>query len=108
MFGLWKLDVATGKTSEIRIEIATDDKDNETDVEVVRNEVDSFDLSPSGRRAAISARGQILTIATERGDVTRVAPDPMASRNQFPKWSPDGKHVAYLSDTRTRPWTTWP
>ena len=55
MFGIWKLDVAIGKTSEIRIEIASDDKDNETDLEVVRNDVDSFDLSPSGRRAVISA-----------------------------------------------------
>ena len=102
MFGIWKLDVASGKTSEIRIQIATDDKDNESDLEVIRNEVDSFDLSPSGRRAVISAKGQILTIATERGDVTRIAPDPMASRNQFPKWSPDGKYIAYLSDVSGR------
>jgi tricorn protease len=101
-FGVWKLDLATGKSNEIRIEIASDEKENETDLEVVRNDVDSFDLSPSGRRAAISARGQILTIATERGDVTRVAPDAMASRNQFPKWSPDGKFLAYQSDASGR------
>src|SRR3954463_14678827 len=81
LFGIWKLDVATGKTSEIKIEIAADEKDNETDVEAVKDEVDAFDLSPSGRRAAISAKGQILTIATERGDITRVVPDDMASRN---------------------------
>jgi tricorn protease len=101
-FGLWKLDLATGKSNEIRIEIASDEKDNETDLEVVRNDVDSFDLSPTGRRAVVSARGQILTIATERGDVTRVAPDAMASRNQFPKWSADGKLLAYMSDASGR------
>src|SRR5262249_29215235 len=70
---------------------------NEIDYQTVTNEVDSFDVSPSGRRAVISAKGQILTIATERGDITRIAPDRMTSRNQFPKWSADGKHAAYLS-----------
>jgi tricorn protease len=102
LFGIWKLDVASGRTSEIRIEIAADDKDNESDVETVKDEVDAFDLSPSGRRAAISARGQIFTIATERGDITRLAPDNMVSRNQFPKWSADGKYIAYMSDKSGR------
>ena len=102
LFGIWKLDVASGRTNEIRIEIAADDKDNETDVDVVKDEVDSFDISPSGRRAVVSARGQIFTIATERGDITRLAPDNMASRNQFPKWSADGKYIAYVSDKSGR------
>ena len=43
----------------------------------------------------ISVRGQILTIATERGDITRLAPDKMASRNDAPKWSFDGKYIAF-------------
>ncbi len=101
-FGIWKLDVASGKTSAIELAIATDEKENELEVESINNDVDGFDISPSGRRAVISARGQILTIATERGDITRVAPDNMASRNQSPKWSPDGKYIAFLSDRSGR------
>src|SRR5207237_5536010 len=99
---IWKLDVASGKTSEIKLDIATDEKENELEVETVRNEVDSFDLSPSSQRAVISARGQLFTIATNRGDITRLAPDSMASRNQTPKWSADGKYVAFTSDRSGR------
>jgi tricorn protease len=100
--GIWKLDVASGKASEIKLDIISDDKENETDVETINSELDSFDLSPSGRRAVISARGQILTIATDRGDITRVAPDNMVSRNQSPKWSLDGKYIAFVSDRSGR------
>src|SRR4029453_3999201 len=81
-FGIWKLDVASGRTSEIKIDIETDEKENEFAVETVTNELDAFDLSPSSQRAVISVRGQLLTIATNRGDITRVLPDPMASRGQ--------------------------
>ena len=101
-FGIWKLDVASGRTSEIKIEISTDDKENEIETQTVTNEVDSFDISPSGRRAVISVRGQLLTIATDRGDITRIAPDDMASRSQNPKWSADGRNIAFISDKSGR------
>ncbi len=101
-FGIWKLDVASGRTSEIKIDISTDEKENEVDAQTVTNEVDAFDISPSGRRAVISVRGQILTIATDRGDITRIAPDNMASRNDAPRWSFDGKYMAFISDRSGR------
>ena len=109
-FGIWKLDVASGKTNEIRIELSSDDKVNAVEVTPITDEVDSYDISPSGRRAVISSRGQILTIATDRGDITRVSPDKMASRNQTPKWSADGTHIAFVSDRsgRDEVWLTDP
>jgi len=101
-FGIWKLDVISGRTNEIKLDISTDEKDNEVEIKTVTDDVDAFDISPSGRRAVISTRGQILTIATDRGDITRVNPDKMASRSDTPKWSADGKYIAFISDKSGR------
>ena len=67
-FGLWKLDTASGKSTEIRIDIKSDSKENETELVTVANEPQAFHLSPSNRRAAIVAHGEIFTIATDRGE----------------------------------------
>src|SRR6266852_5778347 len=94
--GLWKLDTATGKSSEVKIDIATDDKENNFEALNINSEADSYNLSPSGQRATISAHGEIFTIAAEHGDATRVTHS--YSRETDPMWSPDGKWIAYLSD----------
>ncbi len=46
-FGLWKLDVATGKSTEIRVDIKSDAKENEVELVTIENEAQSFHLSPS-------------------------------------------------------------
>ena len=74
-FGLWKLDVASGKSTEVKIDITTENKDNDSEPITIENEADGFDLSPSGKRAVISARNQIFTIATDRGDISAIAND---------------------------------
>jgi tricorn protease len=54
-------------------------------------------LSPSGARAVFEARGEILTVPAEKGDVRNLTRTPaVADRN--PSWSPDGKTIAYFSD----------
>jgi tricorn protease len=101
-FGLWKLDVATGRTTEVKIDITTEDKDNQVETVAIESEADSFDLSPSGRRAVISSHNEIFTIATDRGDISTLANDMGASRNEAPTWSPDGKRIAFVSDRSGR------
>ena len=99
-FGLWKLDTASGKSTEIRIQITSDVKENEVELRTIQGEAESFHLSPSTKRAAIATRGEIFTIATDRGEVQRVT--ETSWREQNPRWSPDGKRIAFLSDRTGR------
>jgi tricorn protease len=99
-FGLWKLDVASGKSSEIRIDMKTDPKENDTEWVTVSNEAEGFHVSPSNRRAAVIVHGELFTIATDRGEPQRVTDTPW--REQGVRWSPNGKWLAFVSDRTGR------
>ncbi len=98
--GLWKLDTTSGRSSEIKVDIVSDVKENEFEVVTYNGQADSYDLSPTTRRAVISIRGEIFTIATDRGDITRVTKS--YARDTGPQWSPDGKWIAFQSDQSGR------
>ena len=56
-----------------------------------------WNISPSGKRAVVEARGDIWTLPAKKGsprNLTRT--DGVAER--LPAWSPDGRWIAYFSD----------
>lgn len=55
------------------------------------------DLSPSGKRIVVEARGDIWTLPAETG-VTRNLTRTSGVAERDPLWSPNGKWIAYLSD----------
>lgn len=59
--------------------------------------VRNVSVSPSGSRAVVEFRGEILTVPAEKGDARNLTNSPgVHERN--PAWSPDGKTIAYFSD----------
>ena len=99
-FGLWKLDTATGKSAEIRVEIKSDFKENKTELVTIANEAEGYSISPTNRRAAIAVHGEIFTIPTGTGEIQQVTETPW--KEQSPHWSPNGKWIAYVSDRTGR------
>ena len=60
-------------------------------------QLEHFALSPGGRRAAFAARGEILTVPKEHGDVRNLTRSPGA-HDKHPVFSPDGATIAFVSD----------
>jgi tricorn protease len=55
------------------------------------------DISPSGKRAVLEYRGEIVTVPAKKGDTRNLTQTP-GVHERSPVWSPDGKSIAYFSD----------
>ncbi len=55
------------------------------------------DLSPSGSRAVLGFRGEIVTVPAKKGDPRYLTRTPGGNERE-PVWSPDGRRIAYFSD----------
>lgn len=54
-------------------------------------------VSPSGSRAVVEFRGEIVTVPAEKGDPRNLT-NSVGAHDRSPAWSPDGKTIAYFSD----------
>ena len=54
-------------------------------------------ISPAGIRAVFEARGELMTVPLEKGDIRNLTQTP-GVHDHSPAWSPDGRRIAYFSD----------
>jgi tricorn protease len=54
-------------------------------------------LSPKGERALFEGRGDIFTVPIEKGP-TRNLTNSSGAHEKWPRWSPDGAKIAFISD----------
>lgn len=91
------LDLKSGKEQKLNVRVTGDFPEVRPRYVKVGTRIYNANISPTGARAVFEARGEILTVPAEKGDVRNLTNTPGVMERE-PSWSPDGKWIAYFSD----------
>ena len=94
---LYKLNLASGTETKLTIHVRFDNPNLLPYWKNVKDDIHSFAISPSGKRALFDARGDIFSVPAENGILENLT-QTQGIREIFPTWSPDGKFISYISD----------
>jgi tricorn protease len=94
---IFLLALAGEKVTEVPIRVVTDQSTVRAHIAKADELATAPSLSPTGRRAAFEARGDIVTVPAEYGAIINVTRTSGVA-DRYPRWSPDGKTIAYWSD----------
>jgi tricorn protease len=94
---LYHLDPTTRETRKLAISVKGDFPYTAPYFKNVSDDVESFDISPSGKRVVFASRGELFTVPAENGNIRNVSETP-ESRERGVTWSPDGKWISFFSD----------
>lgn len=91
------MDLATEQTKKITVYLPGDRDLARPHWANTSKLVTAFDISPDGKRAVFSARGDVYTVPAKEGSIRNLTQTP-GIREDYATWSLDGKWIAYLSD----------
>jgi len=94
---LWTFDPASKVPTRLKVGVAADLVETRPRHASGAKFARSADISPTGQRAVVEFRGEVVTVPAKKGDVRNLTHSP-GVHERSPIWSPDGKAVAYFSD----------
>jgi len=90
-------DTTSGTDEALAITVRDDSGRQRAQTVDASGDIEDFAVSPKGERVAITARGEVFSVAVEHGVTRNLTATPGAHEREV-GWSPLGDRVAYISD----------
>lgn len=94
---LYMLNARNGRSKKLSISLNPDVYQLRPQWKDASKMIASYDLSPTGKRVLLSARGDVFSVPVKDGG-TKNLTNSSGARDKDAMWSPDGAHIAYISD----------
>lgn len=94
---LYLFDLNTQKEKKLTVYLPGDREFAQKHWAKVSNLITDFDISPDGKRAVFTARGDVFTAPAKEGSIRDITRTP-GIREKYVAWSPNGRWIAYISD----------
>lgn len=91
------VDAAGGAATNLSLTLNADVPGAQPQWKDVSKTFEDARISPSGARVAVTTRGEVFTVPTDKGAVRNISSSP-DKRNYSGIWSPTGKELAYVED----------
>ena len=94
---LYNFDIEAQQTEKISVIIADDFIQSRDELKDASKMINSWAVSPDGKRLTFGARGDVFTVPAKHG-ITRNLTETSGVHDRNVEWSPDGKYISYISD----------
>lgn len=94
---IYTYDVTTNQQKKITVQIREDFAVGRNHLTDASKFISSAHISPDGKRAVFSARGDVFTVPAEKGSIRNLT-NSSGAHDRNVGWSPDGRWIAYISD----------
>ncbi|MDP2724427.1 MAG: PDZ domain-containing protein [Bacteroidales bacterium] len=94
---LYNYKIADGSITKVDVFINNDLTTGRNEIKDAGKFINSWALSPDGKRVSFGARGDVFTVPATTG-ITRNLTMSSGVHDRNVEWSPDGKYISYISD----------
>ena len=98
---LYQFDLATNQSQQLPVQIQTMSAQKRPQWKDAGKTLTSAQLSSTGKRVVVSARGEIFTVPVKEGTVRNLT-QSSGVREFDGLWRPDGQQLAYISDKNSQ------